>query len=165
MQVQGYSTGLLLQEFQPTPKFSLQTKLGCFPPFPAQHIFLPPLFSTLPLTHSLRIPPLPPLPLTHFPRTPPLPPLPLKDISWSLPDCLNLDAIDFLAFTYVIFGTEPAHRCLPFYFSYLVVMFLEKLVWRACLSGEGAFPQCGTEIMILHVREWAKSRSITFRTF
>ena len=51
------------------------------------------------------------------------------------------------------------------FFFFLAVIFLEQLVWHAWISGEEAFPQCGTYIMILHVWEWGKSQSIIFRTF
>ena len=44
-------------------------------------------------------------------------------------------------------------------------MFSQQLVFHACLAVGGAFLQRGTYIMILHIREWSKQKSITFITF
>ena len=132
--------------------------------YPASSPFSPPS-DTFPWPH-----PLPPLPITHFPLPPPLPPLPLKALSWSLPNCLHLGVLDFLAFAFVISGMELAQRCLPFSSYSLAHMFLEQLICRDFLAEEGAFPQRGANIMIFYVLlgkiviYHVQSRSENFRT-
>ena len=106
---------------------------------PSDTFYTDSTLTTFPLTH------------THTPWPPPLTPLPLKYPSWSSPKWLHFNALDFLAFVFILPGIKPSQHCLPYFSSSLVVMFLEQLVWRVCLTGEGAILQCGAEIMILHI--------------
>ena len=150
-----YSSGLPADSI-----ITSQNKSRVFPSFSNRATFLTssvpsPSTDTFSPASSPSSPPseifLPYLPMTNFIRTPPLPPIPLRDLSWSFPDCLNFDALDFLSFAFVLSGIKPAQHCLPFSFSSLTLMFLEHLVWHACLAGEGASPRRGAEIAISHV--------------
>ena len=133
-----YSSGLPADSI-----ITSQNKSRVFPSFSNRATFLTssvpsPSTDTFSPASSPSSPPseifLPYLPMTNFIRTPPLPPIPLRDLSWSFPDCLNFDALDFLSFAFVLSGNKPAHNCLPYISSSLAVVLSWQLVCRYCLS-------------------------------
>ena len=142
----------------------MQINLGCFPPFLTWFFFSHPPFPHFTMKTFTHPPTLPPLPMIYFPWNPPLPNLPLNYPSLYLPNCLNLYALDFFsfAFAFVLSGIKPAQHCIHYFSSSVEVMFSENIFCRDCLAEEVTFPQCSTKIMILRVREWEKSSSITF---
>ena len=80
-------------------------------------------------------------PSDTLPRIPPLNPLPLKALSRYLPDCLNFNALVFLAFAFVISGIELEQCCLHFSFSYLEVIFWSSSFDSTALMGREHFPR------------------------
>ena len=135
------------------------------------HLFLPPLFPPFPMTQFTWYPPLSPLSVKKFPCPTPLYPFPMKYPLWSLPNWMHLnslDSLDSLAFAFVLSYIEPAHRCIDYFSSTLLAIFLEQIVLNNYLAEEGAFTQIWN-------RNWSctseneennyLSHSIVFRTF
>ena len=113
----------LFHSFSDTITFSFSSFLS-----PSSDTHTPVSYESYPLSDTFPwTPTLVTLPLTHLPRPTLLPPLPLKDLSWSLPNCLYFDALDILAFAFVLYGIDPAYNFLPFSFSFLSWIFLKQL--------------------------------------
>ena len=141
------------------------------------HLFLPPLFPPFPMTQFTWYPPLSPLSVKKFPCPTPLYPFPMKYPLWSLPNWMHLnslDSLDSLAFAFVLSYIEPEHRCIDYFSSTLLAIFLEQLVLNNYLAEEGAFTQIGTEfdlarprirkIIIYHIQLYSELFRSTFRT-